>query len=613
MPKSFPIYRFLPLLLVVLVLTGCLGLGTKRARPRGFNPDGVIRDVPAVLRTTIGAQATLRGNNPILVTGYGLVVNLDGTGSSDTPAGLRSFMEREMTLKGVGQETRGFGSVSPAQLLDDPNTAVVLVQAAIPPGSRAGTTFDILVEALPGTSTTSLEGGLLWTTDLQPGVAIPNGPAVTHIAQARGRLFINPFADPAQAGQDSIVRTSGRILSGGMVTRDQLLALVLDSPSHARARSLTNAVNTYFPRGTMDREKTARGRNEEIVELTIPYRYMHNTKEFIQLLLHSRTDQMFARDWAVRFQRALLSEPGLAEDLSWSLQALGEPALPALRTLYEFPEIRPRMAALRAGARLKDPLTFPHLKDVASKGEPNFRIQAISLMGDLDPDPDINTFLRTLINDKAADIRIAAYEALASRFEPSLESTFIEGKFRLDSIPADEPLIFITQQGEPRIVVFGENPLLERPSFSSAWEDRLMLTAETEESPVRLYYRDHRTSRNSTHIVDTRIPRFIEFLAHKTTPESPSPGLGLTYSEVVGALHELWKDGAIAGGFIAEQDLAAAELLRALTPSAIIDRPDFASQPSDGAQEGQQPSQPFQTSPIIPIAPRPDDDPPSSM
>lgn len=560
-------------------------------------PEGVVRDVPAVLRNTIGAQATLQGNNPILVTGYGLVVDLDGTGSSDTPAAVRSLMEREMALRGVGQETRGFGSVTPAELLDDRNTAVVFVQAAIPPGSRVGARFDILVEALPGTSTTSLEGGLLWTTDLQPGVAVPNGPAIASIARARGRLFINPFADPAQQGRDSIVRTSGRVLSGGMVTTDQALSLVLDSPSHSRARSIANAINTYFPRGDGDREKTAKGRNEEIVELTVPYRYMHDTDEFIQLLLHSRVDQMFASDWAVRYQRALLSEPALAEDLSWCLQAIGEPALPALRSIYDFPEIRPRMAALRAGANLKDPLVTPHLREIAFEGTPNFRLEAIKHLGSLDPDPEVNRALHELLASGDADVRVAAYEALEERADPSLDTTFVEGKFRLDLIPSDDPLIFITQQGEPRIVVFGESPVLKRPSFASAWEDRLMLTAENGDSPLRLYYRDHRTDRSSSHTVDPRLTRFIEFLAHTTTPDSPAPGLGLTYSEVVGALHELWKDGAFEGAFIAEQDLAAAELLRALTPSSITDRPDF---PTDQVNEGQGAGQG-----VVPIERRP--------
>jgi hypothetical protein len=565
------------LVLTLVSLTGCLDLGTKRNRPSGVMPEGVIRDVPAVLRNTIGAQATLQGNSPLLVTGYGLVVDLDGTGSSDTPAGIRSYMEREMTLKGVGQETRGFGSMTPGELMDDPNTAVVLVQASLPAGARVGTRFDVLVEALPGTSTTSLEGGLLWTTDLQPGVAIPNGPVVAHIAETRGRLFINPFADPATQGIDSIVRTSARILSGGVVTKDQPMMLVLDSPSHARARSMASAINSYFPRGDADRLHTAQGRNEEIIEITVPYRYMEDTQEFVQLLLHSRVDQMFGSDWAIRYQRAMLSEPALAEDLSWCLQAIGEAAIPALRSLYEFSEIRPRMAALRAGARLMDPLSRPHLTEIAQSGAPNFRLLAIEHLGNLDPDPEINRTLHDLLADDDVDVRVAAYEALAARGDPSLNTRPIEGKFMLDLIPSQEPLIFISQQGEPRIVVFGDSPAIRRPSFASAWDDRLMLTAETEDSPVRLYYRDYRTQRSSTHTVDPRLHRFIEFLAHQTTPESPAPGLGLTYSEVAGALYELWRGGAIEGSYIAEQDLAAAELLRAMTPTAIENRPDFSA------------------------------------
>ncbi|MFG0274673.1 MAG: hypothetical protein ACF8QF_06420, partial [Phycisphaerales bacterium] len=62
----------------VAFAAGCVD-GTKRARARGVQPTAVTRDIPAVLRGTIGAQATLRGLEPVLVTGYGIVVGLNGT------------------------------------------------------------------------------------------------------------------------------------------------------------------------------------------------------------------------------------------------------------------------------------------------------------------------------------------------------------------------------------------------------------------------------------------------------------------------------------------------------------------------------------------------------
>ena len=40
------------------------------------------------------------------------------------------------------------------------------------------------------------------------------------------------------------------------------MLLTLDSPSHARARAIQNAINDAFPRGVGDRQDTAKGRND---------------------------------------------------------------------------------------------------------------------------------------------------------------------------------------------------------------------------------------------------------------------------------------------------------------------------------------------------------------
>lgn len=593
-----------------ILTTGCVS-DTQEARPRGVQPTVVARDVPAVLRGTIGAQATLQGLRPTLATGYGIVVGLNGTGSSDVPAAVRAELEREMRVRGVGQITRGMGEITPSELINDRNTAVVFVQASVPPGATPGTRFDVLVEALPGTSTTSLEGGTLWTTELFPGVQVPGGPDVSPIADANGEIFINPFADPAGEGQDAIVRTSGRILNGGVATERRPLTLALDNPSHARARSMVNAINTRFPQRSNDRDPTARGVNEDVIQISVPRTHRDDTEEFIQLLLHTRLDQLYAKEWAVRYTRAMQEQPSLAEDLSWCLQSLGEDSIPSLRQMYEYPEAIPRLAALRAGARLGDALATPHLKQIALDGSPAIRTEAIQLLGDMAPDPDVNKALRDLLEAPELDVRIAAYEALARRFEPTMETKVVEDKFRLDVIRSSAPMVYISQQGAPRIVLFGEAPELERPAFVRGWSNRLMLMSESPSDPLRIYYRDHTTGEATSGEVDPRLPRFIEYLAHEPTPENPAPGLGLTYSEVVGALYEIWKDGGIAGNFVAEQDRLAADLIRSLTPLEVQERPEFegeeaAVDPRDPTLRRSEPGQGEErpASKVVPIPPK---------
>src|SRR5690606_18680142 len=112
----------------------------------------------------------------------------------DTPVPIRAEIEREAqkmleTTRVSDSETLGLQA-----LLDSPDTAVVLVEATIPPGAPKGTRVDVRVGALPTTSTTSLEGGRLWTTRLKRGLATPMKPETRAVALAKGDVFVNPFA-----------------------------------------------------------------------------------------------------------------------------------------------------------------------------------------------------------------------------------------------------------------------------------------------------------------------------------------------------------------------------------------------------------------------------------
>ncbi len=559
-------------LIAVVAAPACSSKPRKRAR--AVQPDVVVRDVPPVLAGTVGSQTSLRGGEGLLVSGYGLVVDLAGTGDSQIPGPVRAFMEREMTLQGVGQALYGMNNISPGELLDSDRTAVVLVRGVVPPGAVAGQRFDVSVQAVPGSSATSLEGGRLWTTQLREGLAVPGGAQTQVMGEARGDLFINPFADPAKQDEDAIVRTDGRILNGGGVVTARDLILSLDNPSHARARSIVAAINAKWPYGD-GRASTAEGVNEETILINVPQRFRDRADEFIRLMTYLRVDQGFARMWAQRYSQAIRSEPYLSEQLSWAMQSLGDIALPPLRDLYDFPEPAPRLAALRAGAALGDTLAAPHLKEIARSGTAALRLDAIKLLGDLGVDPRINNDLRELLSDPAADVRVAAYEALARRGDPYLARRYIEDKFVLDVVPSEKPMIYVSQQRQPRIVVFGENLGVSRPILATGWDERLMVAADGADDGLRVYYRDHVTGEGST--IDGLPPEassLIQTLAHEPTPENPRPGFALSYSEVVGALHELWRADAFAADFIAEQDVLAAELIRSLRPLGAEDRPE---------------------------------------
>ena len=482
-----------------------------------------------------------------------------------------------MTKLGVGKESGTLPHVSPDQLLDDPNTAVVLVQSIIPPGAPKDMVFDVRVDALPGTSTTSLEGGTLWTTQLRRGLALPAGPTTEPIAEARGAIFTNPFAPPGGQGIDAADKRTGHILSGGRVTNPFALALILDNPSFSRARAMVGAINARYPRGT-NPKLTARGVNEDTIEINIPPQYVKHPDIFIKLLKHTRVEQSFPQEMAGQYVQALKNEPELADDLSWCLIAMGDIAIPFARQLYSYPEMKPQFAALQAGAYLHDPTTFPYLRELVLSGPITSRTSIIRLMAELPQDLKVDRFLIELLDSPDVDVRVAAYDALDQRGSTAIERFTADSKFAIHAVQSTEPTIYVTQQGEAKIVIFGGGIEFGRPAFVSGWDGHLMINSDssTPIGKVNVFYRDPRTGHTVKGESSASLVRLIQFMAHKPTPEAPAPGLDLTYSEVVSALNELVKAGGLAAAIIPEQDMLALEILRGTEQQAVEERAELS-------------------------------------
>ncbi|MCA9297601.1 MAG: flagellar basal body P-ring protein FlgI [Phycisphaerales bacterium] len=602
--------RLTLVVLLVATLGGCSSKSKTRARTV---ETPVVKDVPVALRGTIGAEATVRGDELTHVSGYGLVVGLNGTGGLPLNDRIAQTMERELGLRGisVANDSRTpFAGMSPREVLRDPAVAVVRVDAAVPIGAPAGATFDTYVTAM---NATSLEGGRLWTTELRVGEPSVFGGYQTHrVAESRGQIFINPFSEPGRE-QDGVNRTVGRILSGGVVTQPMEMALFLDNPSHSRARAITSAINSRFPEQSGDRGPVARGKSDGLVAITVPESYRERSDEFVALLTHIRVDQAYPEEAARRFVEAMKAEPGLANELSLCLEAVGFRAIPFVREAYDYPELAVRMGALRAGAKLGDVLAAPYLKEIARTGNGLLRTDAIALLGGIDAGPQIDQALRELLDVEELTVRIAAYEALADRarraqlrklievaqhrgpterplsmaeLELQAMASFgagafqgiarrpLDGPFLLDRVAGGTPMIYVTQQGRPRIAIFGDELELSSPLFVSAWSDRLMLVHDSEGEPVRLLYKDARTGGQTPHQVGRSITELIEFMAQRPTPEDPRPGLGFTYSEVVSALHAIHQAGGIDAEFATERDRLRT-MLRQLTEEATVrDRPE---------------------------------------
>jgi len=547
----------------------------------------VVRDTQTILRGTIGSEVSIRGTEGTIVSGYGLVVGLDGTGSGIVPISVRSVLEDEMRKNGVGTgapQSGPLANISPSRLIDSPNTAVVLVQAFIPAGLPNGSTFDVEVTALNGSGVTSLEGGRLYTADLRRGVASPASPDTMAVADAKGPIFINPFAfdeSQNQVGAERIQRTQGRVLAGGRIKQAEGIRLLLDNPSHARAREIVRAINNKFQAGV--RGNVAVGRSDELIVVTVPIQYRDDPLEFINLLRFTRIDQAFPEEWARRYTEALVEQPELATQIAWCLKALGTPAISYLRPLYTHPESIPRLAAIEAGAWVGDVTVRPHIQDLIENGPIGLRAEAMRWLTKLpvNRDPAIREYLRSHLNNPDIALRVAAYESLKKIDDAGIITRRMGNKFVLDIVRSTEPTIYVTQSGTPRIVLFGMELGLLPDVFVDAWNGRLLMKADPDQPGAEIFYRP--SSRVSPRVVraDRDLASLIRRMAFEPTPDVLEDGLNMQYAEIVTVLYMLATNGAVPAVFFPQDDRENIENLRRLVSSFSDERPELA--PDDAA------------------------------
>jgi hypothetical protein len=559
--------------------TGCSNIEKATPQPKSsfVQRPPVEMDVDPIMRGTIAGEAVLMGFNDTVVRGYGLVVGLKGTGSRAMPVEIRAMLLREMGKRKMADPLLNLGG-SPARLLDSDDVAAVIVEGIIPPGAVEGTKFDVRLYAAPGTSTTSLEGGRLWTTELRPGILSTGAQQSFPIAEAGGPVFINPFSTAVAIGADAVDRLSGRILDGGTVLKDRPLKLRLATPSHNRTRTIQAAINGLFPREMGQRNDTAMGKSDEFIDLTVPPSFKDRTGDFAQLIRHSPVDIGATEQTANNIRRSLLANPGAAEAAAWRWQALGKKCIPVIQELYAHPEEQPRMAALEAGAKLNDALAVPPLLEMAKTAPKETRQAAIRLLSRMDSNPNIDLGVRQFLDDRDIDIRITAYECLRRRRDSSVRVFPLNGRFKMELVDASKPLIYLTQTGDPRVVVFGDGTELLRPLTVNMWNGRLLMRGEMDDANVQVFYRANPETNPTIDNVPAKLPAMIGFMARPPGARGADAGIGLSYSETINALHNLWTSGYIAGDFQGEQDRLLAAILKEEKRASPVERPEFPTE-----------------------------------
>jgi hypothetical protein len=509
------------------------------------------KEVPDFLKGTVYQATDLEAVQPFAVSGWGLVVNLRGTGDSTAPTYVREFIIREMIKHGFGMKSKGMEDLPPERVLHDPSCAIVRVDGLIPPGTRKDQQFDVYVSALPGNNTTSLAHGQLYQMELRAnGADTPNpSGSINVLGRSRGDIFINPayamLTSSTQPAARASMRT-GVILNGGLATNDWPLLLRIRQPEWRLSRAIERRIDERFQEVSDVPKKTGRGmgvafaNDEGIVSIYVPKAYRGDWEHFAGLVTHLYMDSspanLSARARELAAEAVKPDAPLM--DISYCWEGIGSAALPFVQPLMTHPSPEVAYAAARAAAFIGDSSAYAALAKMAATADNPFQLSAVKTLGKLPNSQSINEMLRRLLNAPQALVRVEAYQVLAERKDPAIYSKVIGQKFVLDIVPSDGPaLLFATRSGTPRIAIIGRKVEMTRPVVFTAFEDRLSITSSSDSGNLMIYYRGRSVADSIKTISRPDLAEVVARLGGETAPGEAA--MDFSYGDVVGILQAM--------------------------------------------------------------------------
>lgn len=469
----------LALLLALLVLGGCASQ-SEYGNDIGNEPAATFRG-DAYLRGTVGSYGGFVNNRPRYVGGYGMVVDLNATGSSEVPGFLRDWMINEMRRNRLGSVEFGTERFGPERVMADLGSSVVAVEGLIPPGAARGSKFDLLVTMVDQTSTSLAGGRLFWPTSLSMTGLDKRLISTETLGIGYGDVFINPITPKDAKGAE--FQRQAIIVNGGTVVFAQQVQFVLNQPNPRIAGLIAERINARFEAADSDHLPTANAVNDGLIQINVPERFSGQPEEFLALIEHLHLDPtpQFVQPQAQMLADALVQSPAeRARPVSLAWKMLGPNATPVLRKFYNHENKDIQTAALQSGAWLNDTQTVAPLQKIAEQGTPAERVWAARSLVVMTRSSEARKVVRDMLDDPDPEVRLGAYESLVmvrdTRVERLSVSDGVSHKYYIDRVPSKYPMVYAIQGKELSIVIFGDDLPLNKTTFAKI-DNSLTLTS----------------------------------------------------------------------------------------------------------------------------------------
>ncbi len=269
---------------------------------------------------TVGDVAAEFDNaTDMIVSGYGLVEGLNGSGGVTPPCEARSAIIERMKRAKIE---------NPAEIIDSPDYAIVVVSAVVKPGVRRDEVVDAEVALPHGSKVKSLRGGILRPTPLvtfatQAQVrdylkqndmgTVSEGNRLLkgqEVAVARGPIQMALDQKEVESDAGDQPMKHGYVWKGVKMLESRAMFLILktDQQRFRVAEQVAIRINDTFHAGDSATTKIAVARHKDLVAVAVPPRYRMNRPHFMRVVwavpLNSPSDmERYVREWDEKLER----------------------------------------------------------------------------------------------------------------------------------------------------------------------------------------------------------------------------------------------------------------------------------------------------------------------
>jgi flagellar basal body P-ring protein FlgI len=488
------------------------------------------------LGTPIGSLVEVVTPGQVAVEGYGIVGGLRGTGSGDCPVGIRKYLEQYI-LKQLSEQR-----IDVNKFIGSKETSVVRVYGVMSTAISESRHFDVTIAALPGSQTTSLEGGWLYRTELKE---LGRFGLITRVlGVAEGPVFIDTL------GTNATDKRAGYGLAGGTALGEYPIILILRRPDFRIANEIRNRLNSRFG------PETAKAETSGQIELRVPAQYGKQQERFLSIVKTMYLTE--SPEITKERVKALVGKLAASEEKEISeiaLEAIGRESLKKLPALLNSGYEDVRLRAARCMLNLGSDAGLETLLMIAMDKGSSKRLEALGAITSGANRNDAAAISRRLLHDENFEIRLAAYEQLRKLEDISIIRKPIARSFYLDQITRTEyKAVYVSRSGEPRIALFGAPIFCRDNLFVQSANGDITIDSRAGQHYVSLI-RKHPSRpgvigplRSSLELGD-----IIQTLCAEPVPRSDQgrAGLGVSYADMVAFLKLMSEKQAMDAPFLA--------------------------------------------------------------